>query len=283
LAEANAASGASAEQRRQDSRWEAVLAWTAVIGTVVAIIGVVIAYEQAHLADVTNEAAAQQARATSAAADQQALVAVVGDIANLSRSLSDPGAAVALLHEEMAVEAREGLALEAALPAARVPTIDNLELGVGFEPAGDLGPALRSFTRAGADPTDPVSRSKALRAAAAILYTIGGRANADRAYRDSLAAYYAFSGKSDAPIRQIDVNHELVDSWDAYWSAGADCPGALARAAGELQQARQVVVRDPAARDVATTTYVKDASNAVAACRRGRPIQLPYPPYVPAS
>jgi hypothetical protein len=59
----------------------------AVLATILAIIGTVIAYEQAHLTQVTNSAAEQQAVATATAANQQSLVSLVGDIADLSKSL----------------------------------------------------------------------------------------------------------------------------------------------------------------------------------------------------
>lgn len=72
------AAGDPRDRRRLPGRW-GVSAWTAVIGTILAIIGTVIAYEQAHLADVTNRASQQQAMASSQAADQQSLAMLVGD------------------------------------------------------------------------------------------------------------------------------------------------------------------------------------------------------------
>ena len=203
-----------------------------------AIIGTVIAYEQAHLAQVTNRAAEQQAVATATAANQQSLVSVVGDIADLSKSLPQtPGDEVAPVHQEMAVEAEQGSALVEEL-GGRVPPIDKFELGVGFEPSGDLHLALISFTatgtdRAGPDANEPVYRSKALRAAAAILYALGGRSHTNAPRKDSLLAYDSFDGQRDVTRPQVDQNHELVDLWDTYWSAGSECKRAAPEAAKE--------------------------------------------------
>ena len=64
----------SSEVGKRHSRWAGVSKLNAVLATMLAIIGTVIAYEQAHLAQVTNRAAEQQAVATATAANQQSLV-----------------------------------------------------------------------------------------------------------------------------------------------------------------------------------------------------------------
>jgi hypothetical protein len=228
----------SSEVGKRHSRWAGVSKLNGVLATMLAIIGTVIAYEQAHLAQVTNRAAEQQAVATATAANQQSLVSVVGNIADLSKSLPQtPGDEVAPVHQEMAVEAEQGSALVEEL-GGRVPPIDKFELGVGFEPSGDLHLALISFTatgtdRAGPDANDPVYRSKALRAAAAILYALGGRSHANAPRKDSLLAYDSFDGQRDVTRPQVDQNHELVDLWDTFWSAGSECKRAAPEAAKE--------------------------------------------------
>ena len=265
------ASRDSSEVRKGHPRWGGVSRWSAGLGTILAIIGTVIAFEQAHLADVTSQAA-----------DQQSLVSLIVDIATLSKSLPQtPGDELAPIHEEMAVDAEQGLALENEL-GGRVPAVDNLELGVGFEPSGDLRLALLSFTRAGTDATDPIYRSKALRAATAILYTLGGHANANAARNDSLLAYHAFDGQPDVPRLQFNQNHELVDLWDALWSAGSECPRAAPRAASELREATKLIKQDPESEDAAVRGYLRDASDDLGSCRAGRPY-LPWPPSVPVS
>jgi hypothetical protein len=272
---------------KRHSRWAGVSKLNAVLATILAIIGTVIAYEQAHLAQVTNRAAEQQAAATATAANQQSLVSLVGDIAALSKSLPQtPGDEVAPVHQEMAVEAEQGLALVKEL-GGRVPAIDKFELGVGFEPSGDLQLALISFTaagtdRAGKEANEPIYRSKALRAAAAILYSLGGQAHANAARKDNLLAYDAFEGQRDVTRSQADQNHELVDLWDTFWSAGSECNAAAPDAAKELREATQIIKQDPASEDAGVGDGLREASNELQSCRAGRPDLLPLP-YVPVS
>jgi hypothetical protein len=261
------------------SRWAGVSKLNAVLVTILAIIGTVIAYEQAHLAQVTHSAADQQAVATATAANQQSLVELVGDIADLSKSLPQtPSDEVASVHEEMAVEAEQGFALVQEL-GGRVPAVDKFELGVGFEPSGDFQLALISFTAAGTGPEadDPVYRSKALRAAAAILYALGGQAHASAARNDSLLAYDAFEGQRDVTRLQVDQNHELVDLWDTFWSAGSECKTTEPEAAKELAEATQLIKQDPASEDEGVGDYLGEASKELQSCRAGRPGVLPFP------
>jgi hypothetical protein len=96
----------SHEAQKPHSHWAGMSTWNTVLATILAIAGTVIAYEQWHLADVTNRASDQQAAATAKAADQESLVSLVGDIASLSESLPQtPGDEVAAVHQEMAVDA----------------------------------------------------------------------------------------------------------------------------------------------------------------------------------
>ena len=193
--------------------------WNTVLATILAIAGTVIAYEQWHLADVTNRASDQQAAATAKAADQESLVSLVGDIARLrSRCRKHRRNEVAAVHQEMAVDAEQGLALVNEL-GGHVPAIDNLELGVGFEPSGELRWALQSFNRAGTDTTDPFYRSKALRAAAAILYSLGGQPTRERCTPRHPPRIPHVDQRRDMPRSQFDQNHELVDLWATIWSA----------------------------------------------------------------
>ena len=269
----------SHEAQKPHSHWAGMSTWNTVLATILAIAGTVIAYEQWHLADVTNRASDQQAAATAKAADQESLVSLVGDIASLSESLPQtPGDEVAAVHQEMAVDAEQGLALVNEL-RGHVPAIDNLELGVGFEPSGELRWALQSFNRAGTDTTDPFYRSKALRAGAAILYSLGGQTNANAAHHDTLLAFHAFDRQRDVPRSQFDQNHELVDLWDAIWSAGSVCPKPTRWAASDLQQATQIVKQDPESEDLAVREDLDRASNEIGSCRK-----YPLPsPYVPVS
>ena len=154
-----------------------------------------------------------------------------------------------------------------------MPAIDNLELGVGFEPSRELRLALLSFTRAGADATDPFYRSKALRAAAAILSVLGGPTSLRAARNDISLAYHAFDGQPDVPRIEFDNNRELVDTWDAIWGAKSNCQ----RAESELTQAEQIVTADPASEDSAVTEYLDRARAQVGLCRTGHTITLTYP------
>ncbi len=156
-------------------------------------------------------------------------MSLVGDIASLSESLPQtPGDEVAAVHQEMAVDAEQGLALVNEL-RGHVPAIDNLELGVGFEPSGELRWALQSFNRAGTDTTDPFYRSKALRAGAAILYSLGGQANANAAHHDTLLAFHAFDRQRDVPRSQFDQ----TTSWSTFGTrSGAPDPFARSRHSG---------------------------------------------------
>ena len=179
---------------------------------------------------------------------------LVGDIADLSKSLPQtPSDEVASVHEEMAVEAEQGFALVQEL-GGRVPAVDKFELGVGFEPSGDFQLALISFTAAGTGPEadDPVYRSKALRAAAAILFALGGQAHANAALKDSLLAYDAFEGQRDVTRLQVDQNHELVE-------------------------ATQLIKQDPASKDEGVGDYLGEALKELQSCRAGRPDVLPFP------
>ena len=59
------------EAQKPHSHWAGMSTWNTVLATILAIAGTVIAYEQWHLADVTNRASDQQAAATAKAADQE--------------------------------------------------------------------------------------------------------------------------------------------------------------------------------------------------------------------
>jgi hypothetical protein len=273
------------EVAKRHSRWAGLSKWNTGLATILAIIGTVIAYEQAHLAQVTNTASDKQAAATAKAADQESLVSLVGDIAALSESLPQtPDDEVAAVHEEMAVEAEQGLALVGELKklGGSVPAIDNLELGVGFEISGDLRLALDSFMSAGTDKTDPVYRSKTLRAAAAIVYSLGGHAKADAAHKLILLAFHAFDGQRDVPLRQLDQNYELVDLWGALWSTGYNCPAAIPQAQSELQVATRFIVQDPDPEDSSVSQDLRYALKELTSCRAGHPDRLPSP-YVPTN
>jgi hypothetical protein len=237
------------------------------VGTVLAIVGTVIAYEQVRLANVENDAT-----------EQQSLVGVVTDIAHLTQAeATAPRDQVAPIHEASDADAALGLALVDAL-RDRVPAIDNLELGSAFEDSGEYHEASVAFARAASNATDPAYRSKALRAAAAIFYYIGGRSNDLTAQRDIAAAYHAFDGQPDVPGSQADQNRELADLWDARFGARSDC----GRARNELDHSANLIAADPASADLAVKDDLTDARDAVRRCLHGLPI-LQTRPGVPVS
>ena len=239
--------------------------WNAVLGTALAIIGVVIAYEQARLGTVENQAT-----------QQQSLVALVTDIANLEKSeVTAPSDQIASIHEAAAADAAQGIALVDALHN-RVPAIDNVELGAAFEDSREFHLALVSFARAATVTADPFYRSKALRAVVAILYYIGGRNDDLKAQTDTVQAYHSFDNQPDVPDFQRDNNRELVLLWDARWGASFDC----SRAQNEVGQSRHLIASDPASSDPAVTEDVTAALDAVRYCTGGGPRsqQLPYVP-----
>jgi len=247
----------SGNEKKHGLRLGGVSVWTALIGTVLAIMGTVIAFEQVRLANLEKSAT-----------EQQSLVAVVTDIAHLTQAEpTAPSDQVAPIHEASDADAAQGLALVDALHD-RVPAIDNLELGSAFEDSGEYHEALVSFARAASDATDPAYRSKALRAAAAILYYIGGRSNDVTAQRDIAQAYHAFDGQPDVPGSQADQNRELADLWDARFGARFAC----GRARSEVDQSAHLIATDPASTDAAVKDDLKDAQDAVRRCLQGLPI-----------
>jgi hypothetical protein len=241
--------------------------WTALLGAVLTIVGTAIAVEQAHLATVENNAS-----------ERSSLVSVVTDIAQLTRTeATAPSDQIAAIHEAGDADAAQGLALVDALQD-RVPAIDNLELGSAFEASGEFHEALVSFARAASDATDPGYRSKALRAAAAISYYIGGRNNDLAAARDIAQAYHAFDRQPDVPGPQADANRELANLWDARFVASSDCD----RARTEVDESADLIATDRASADLAVEEDLEDARVAVKRCTQGLPIPVTTP-YVPAS
>jgi hypothetical protein len=232
----------------------------------VAAVGTVVAIEQERLGTIENQAT-----------EQQSLVSIVGNLAQLSQQEAK-GSDIAVLHEAGAADADQGIALVQDLHND-VPAIDNLELGAAFEAYGAYHDALISFNRAAAvTNTDPVYRSKALRAAAAVNYYIGGRSHVLAARTDTAMAYAAFDGQPDVPVLQLYQNKELADLWDAIFAASSDC----GRAEAELSQAEGFLSTDPSSEDPAVRGYLVYAREHVQACRVARPL-APNRPSVPAS
>jgi len=227
-------------------------AWTGVLGTVIALVGAVIAYEQTRLATVENQAS-----------EQQSLVTLVSEISQLRRSLASasPGS-FAPIDEAGDADAAQGIALVDALHD-HVPAIDNLELGEAFYDSHEYHEALISLARAATEGSDPHYRSTALRAAARILYYIGGTANDRQAETDITEAYKAFDGQPDIPRAQLDNNREDTDLYAVSVGATANC--ALAHA--ELRQAHGLIAADPASAYFPIAEDVKDAKRSIKACR----------------
>jgi hypothetical protein len=228
--------------RKERKGWRRILdlpAWTGVLGTVIAIVGAVIAYEQIHLATVENQAS-----------EQQSLVTLVSEISQLRQSLTTASAgSFEAIDEASDADAAQGIALVDALHD-RVPAIDNLELGEAFQNSHEYHQALISFARAATVGSDPHYRSTALREAAQILYYIGGVANDRLAETDIKAAYNAFDDQPDIPRAQLDNNRELTDLYAVQIGATADC----APAHTELRQADGLIAADRASGDVAEAT-----------------------------
>ena len=236
-----------------------------ILTTVVAVVGVVIAIGQARLATAENQAS-----------DRQSLASLTIDLANQERAAATAsGDVVAYIHQATAADAAQGVALVNALHG-HVPTVVSFELGTAFAQVGNYHQALLSYTQAGGPGDNPFYRSKALRAAASILYYLGGRSDDVTARSDTVRAYHALDGQPYVPAFQRDQYHELVLLWDAFWSADVGC----GRARNELTHAKALIASDPSSEDHAISDYLAEATAAVNACTRGKQIAHgpPAPP-----
>jgi tetratricopeptide (TPR) repeat protein len=221
------------------------------VGTVVAVVAAVIAYEQVHLASVQNEGA-----------ERVALVTLVTGIGQVTQSLATaPASLSTVLDEQRLADAAQGLELVNALHD-QVPAIDNYELGVAFEGSGEYAEALKSWDRA-ATTADPHYRASALRGVAQILYRIGGVKNIRQAQIDIDKAYDAWVGKPDVSRNQIYSNKEFTDLFDIRNSAAPlDC----ARARSEFADAKRLIAADPASPDSDVDAGLNPAAQVIKHC-----------------
>ena len=222
----------------------------ALITTVVAVVGVVIAYGQLHLADVQTQVG-----------NQESLVSLVTDIAQQTRSLATaPAAEQAAIDQARLADAAQGFALVNALQD-QVPAIDDYELGQAFEGEFEYHDALISFDRA-ATGTDPHYRASSLRAAAGILYALGGRVNDGQAERDIQTAYDTYGDQQDVTRAERDNNHALTDAFDAWRGGLVDCK----RADREIAAAKHLIAADPAAGDYVISSDLRNAERTAKTC-----------------
>jgi hypothetical protein len=218
--------------------------------TAIAVVGVVIAYGQLHLADVQTKVG-----------NQESLVSLVTDIAQQTRSLATaPGAQQAAIEQARLADAAQGFALVNALHD-QVPAIDDYELGQAFQGEFEYRDALISFDRAAAG-GDPHYRASSERGAAGILYALGGPVNDRQAERDIQGAYDTYSDQQDVTRAERDNNYALTDAFDAWEGGLVNCK----RAHREIAAAKHLIAADPAAGDYVISADLRNAERTTRIC-----------------